>query len=172
MSFNCKRDEQGDIEERKARGSVRGDIMKPTIYFDPQCTSAPMVNRVAVRIVLKYSVQNGWLLEHMDIHSAFINERYKFEQPVYIMKPPRADGSYKHGRTTGILELNLCRNPSATYYFFGRPLRIYETTGVQAQRPRRVTCQTERQGRYCDYSNSGRRFPRSSVNPGCDGRVL
>lgn len=68
-------------------------------------------------MVLMHPVQHGWVLEHMDIHSAFINERYKFEQPVYTKEPPRADGSYKHGQKTGILELNLYGNPSGTYYY-------------------------------------------------------
>lgn len=132
LSFNYKRDEQGGIEECKARGSVRGEMMKPHVHFDPQCTSAPMVDRVAARMVIAHVVKNGWTLEHMDIHSAFINEKYKYTKPVYIREPARADGSFKYGKTTGILELNLYGNPSGTYYYLDGLLIYIKTKGFKS----------------------------------------
>lgn len=51
ISFNYKRNKYGSMEERKSRPSVRGDQMFPNLHYDPECTYAPMVGRIAVRMV-------------------------------------------------------------------------------------------------------------------------
>lgn len=94
MTFNYKRNKMGEVEERKSHASLRGDLMKAHIHFDPAQTSAPMVDRVAVRLILAQSVDHGWTLEHFDIESDFLHERYKYHQPVYIREMARADGTY------------------------------------------------------------------------------
>lgn len=117
LSFNYKRDKAGDIEERKSRASLRGDLMLEHVHFDPKCTSAPMVDRIAARMVISHNVENGWVLEHLDVKSAFLHEKYRYRKPVWVREMARADGSYKHGRTIGLLKLNLYGNPSGTYYY-------------------------------------------------------
>lgn len=116
-SFNYKRRKDGSIEERKSSASKRGDQMRAHIQFDPACTSAPMVDRMAVRMVIAHSVENGWTLEHVDVRSAFLHEEYKYVKPVCIKEMPRADGTFKHGGTVGFLRLNLYGNPSGTFYY-------------------------------------------------------
>lgn len=91
--------------------------MKPNIHFDPECTSAPMVDRMAGRMVISHSVEQGWQLEHLDVRSAFLHEEYKYGKPVYIRETPRAGGTYKHGETIGILRLNLYGSPSGTFFY-------------------------------------------------------
>lgn len=82
--FNYKRHKSVDIEERKSRVSVRGDTIVPYIYYDPTCTSAPMVERMAVRMVIRYIVEAQYVLEHMEVKNPFLHERYRFHEPVYI----------------------------------------------------------------------------------------
>lgn len=116
LSFNYKRHKSGDIEERKSRAAIRGDTMLPYTHYDPACTSAPMVERMAVRIVIRYSIEGNWILEHMDVTSEFLHEMYRFHKPVYVREMARADGKYKHGNTIGILVKNLYGNPPGSFY--------------------------------------------------------
>lgn len=64
-----------------------------------------MVDRVAARIVVIYSVDKGWQLEHIYVKSEFLHEDYLYEKPVYIREAARSDGTYKHGKPVGILIL-------------------------------------------------------------------
>lgn len=75
LSLNYKRDKQGDIEERKAMGALWGKLMRPQFHFDLKCTSAPIVDRTAARMVISHAAIHGWILENMEIHKAFLNER-------------------------------------------------------------------------------------------------
>lgn len=74
LPFNYKRDQQGKMEERKARGSLCREVMQHGAHFDAECTSALMVDLVAARMVISHAAKHGWILEHMDIHRAFLNE--------------------------------------------------------------------------------------------------
>lgn len=91
--------------------------MRAHVHLDPASTSAPMVDRMAARMVIAHSVEHGWRLEHLDVRSAFLHEEYRYGKPVYVREMPRADGSYKHGGTIGLLRLNLYGNPSGTFYY-------------------------------------------------------
>lgn len=117
LTFNYKRSKDGSVEERKSRASVRGDQMKPGVHFNPDCTSAPMVDRMAARMVLAHNVAHQWNLEHLDVKIAFLHEKYKYVKPVYLKEEATADGFYKHGNIVGILHLNLYGNPSGTFYY-------------------------------------------------------
>lgn len=112
FSFNHKRQSDGTIEERKSHASLRGDRILPGIHFGPKCTSAPMA-----RMVVSYSVDKGWTLEHIDMKSAFLYGEYKYSKPVIIREAARSDGTYKYGNTVGVLMRNLFGNPSVTYYY-------------------------------------------------------
>lgn len=67
----------------------------------------------------------------MDKHRAFINERCKFEQLVYMKKPPRSDSSFKYGQTTGIVEVNLYRNPLTPYNYLEGLFSYMKSTGFR-----------------------------------------
>lgn len=90
--------------------------MKQYEHFDPECTSAPMVDRCGTRMVVGYNVKHGWQLEHFDIHSAFFHDDYVYHTPMYILEIARANGIHKHGNTIDILVRNQYENPSGTYY--------------------------------------------------------
>lgn len=117
FSFNYKRRSDGSIEERKSRASVRGDNMIPGIHYDADCTSAPMVDCIAARMVIGYSVDKGWTLEHIDVKSALLHEDYMYHKPVNMREDAREDGPYNHGKTIGILIWSLYGNTSGTYYY-------------------------------------------------------
>lgn len=76
-----------------------------------------MVDKVGVRLVVGYAVEEGWKLEHMYIHSAFISKCCKFGKLVYIRKTRNAGGSYKHINTIGVLNFDLYASLSGTYYY-------------------------------------------------------
>lgn len=90
--------------------------MLTLIHFYPTQTSIPVMDRIAALLVICYSVERGWALEHFDIKSAFLHEIYKHQKPVNIKEMPRADGIYKNGNTIAVLELNLYGNPTGKYY--------------------------------------------------------
>lgn len=117
LSFNYKRCKDGKVEESKSRASVRGDQMQPDIHFDPECTSAPMVDKMAARMVISHNVEHGWILDHLDVKSGFLHETYRYSNPDYVRELVMANGSYKHGNTVGVLHLNLYGNLSGTFYY-------------------------------------------------------
>lgn len=84
MISNCRRHKDGQIEEQKSHASLQKDMMEPEVHFDPTKTSAPMVDRIVASMSKLHSVQMAWTLEHIDIKSAFLSERYKFPKPVNI----------------------------------------------------------------------------------------
>lgn len=117
FSFSYKRGIHGPIEERISRASLSGDQMLPGIHYDPNCESSPMVDRIAARMIISYSVGQRRTLEHLDVRSAFLHEDYTYEKPVYIREAARADGTFKNGKMVGIPVRNLYGNPSGMYYY-------------------------------------------------------
>lgn len=67
ITSNYKTNKSGEVEKRKSRPSLRGDMMMAHLHFNPIETSAPIVDRVAVRILITHSIENGWPIEHFDI---------------------------------------------------------------------------------------------------------
>lgn len=91
--------------------------MIPGIHFDVDCTSAPMVHRGAARMAIRWRVDRGWTLEHIDVKRNFLNEEYAYYKPFFIREGARAYGTYRDGKTIGIILRNLYGNPSGTYYY-------------------------------------------------------
>lgn len=58
LSFTYTGSKNRNIEERKARSSIRRDLLKEGLQFDAECISATMVERVAVRMVKAHNVQH------------------------------------------------------------------------------------------------------------------
>lgn len=92
LSSTYKRSKTASIEERKARSSVLGDLFKEGLYIDSEYTSAPMVERVVVQMVIAHRDQHQWHLGHFDIRSEFLNEEHRFKSPVYANEMARANG--------------------------------------------------------------------------------
>lgn len=59
-------------------------MFKYGVHYDSDCTSAPMVARVKVRLIVAHKVEIYREMEHMDIHSAFLHEEYKYKNTFYI----------------------------------------------------------------------------------------
>lgn len=113
LSLNYKREKKGRIEERKAGGSVRGDMMKLHVHFDPKFKLAQMVDRDTARMVRAHMLEKGWVLAHIDIHR-FSTSFTSTPNSHISENTQNADGSFKHFKSTGILEMNLKGNPFGT----------------------------------------------------------
>lgn len=57
LPFAYKRGKLGKIEEHMAKSSFRGDLFRPGIHYRPARTTASMVDRIAVRMVVSHDVQ-------------------------------------------------------------------------------------------------------------------
>lgn len=121
MAYRYKRSATGVIIQRKARCSVRGDLMRPHEHFDPSATAAYAADKATVRLVLATAANQSQPLNHFDITSAFTHEEYKFAKPVYIRQPRRFDGTLTHpDRPIGRLKLNLYGSkPACNIYHQG-----------------------------------------------------
>lgn len=53
----------------------------------------------------------------MDLKSAYTQAQFDFDQTVFVKEPPRANGTFKHGNTIGILRKNLYGGKSGAFYF-------------------------------------------------------
>lgn len=73
------------------------------IHYDANCASALMVDLIAVLMVISYTVNKVWTLEHFDVKSAFLHENHLYHKPVCIREAARAYGTFKNGKTIGIL---------------------------------------------------------------------
>jgi hypothetical protein len=64
---------------------ARGFVQQAGIDFDE--IYVPVACMESVRALLALAAQEGWIVHHMDIKSAFLNGDLKEE--VYIKQPPR-----------------------------------------------------------------------------------
>lgn len=131
VNFEYKRDNQESILERKARFALRGDLMIPNIHYDPKTFSAPMADKATVRILISIAAENKWPLEHTDMKSAFIHTLFKYVQIVYVSEPPRADGTYRHGKTFGKLVRNIYGGKSGAFYFLEEVFELLHKNGCK-----------------------------------------
>lgn len=82
--FKIKRDEQGAIVKHKARLVAKGYVQKPGIDYEE--AFAPVARMESVRVLLAVAAQEGWLVHHMDVKSAFLNG--DLVEEVYVQQPP------------------------------------------------------------------------------------
>ena len=118
MGYKYKRTAEGEIIERKARCSLRGDLMRPHQHFNPDHTAAPMADKSSIRLLLAIKAAHGRKAAHFDIKSAFTHEAYHYDADVYVKQHPRFDGTYRHEGKGGKLLRNLYGSPSGRYYYF------------------------------------------------------
>ena len=117
MLYRYKRAEDGTILQRKARCNIRGDLMKPGIHFNPQHTTTYTADRSTQRLLFALHANNKMPIEHFDIKSAYLHEKFQYHKPVYVTQMPKFDGSYRHNSTYRRLRGNLYGSPPAAYYY-------------------------------------------------------
>lgn len=94
----------------------------PHIKYDPACTSVPIVDRVAVRMIISPSVGKGWPMEYIEVNRAVLHDKYGYSKPLFIRESFRAGGTYMHSSPVGLLLLNLYGKPPSKYYYIYRVL--------------------------------------------------
>jgi len=82
--FKVKRDETGAIVKHKARLVAKGYVQQEGVDFDE--VFAPVARMESIRMLLAVAAQEGWLVHHMDVKSAFLSGELKEE--VYVRQPP------------------------------------------------------------------------------------
>ena len=97
--FKVKRDEQGTIVKHKAWLVAKGYVQQQGVDFGE--VFAPVARMESVRMLLAVAAQEGWLVHHMDVKSAFLNGELKEE--VYVQQPP---GFIAAGHEEKVLKLN------------------------------------------------------------------
>ena len=149
MEYKYKRTAEGDITERKARRSLRGDLMRPHQHYNPDHTSAPMADKPMIRLLLAVKAAYGLTAAHFDIKSAFTHETYKYDADVYVKQHSRFDGPCKHGRKGGKLIRNLYGSPSGGYYYLqGAQMLLQRHKYTQSQRDPCFFYKIENKGQY------------------------
>jgi len=117
---------------RKAQCSVRGDLMRPHLHYDPSKVATYMADKTCVRTVLALAAAQDLILGHMDITGAYLHEKYAHTTPVYVWQPKRFDCSYKHRQPAGRLVGNIYGTlPGANIYM--TKLHAHLTTGRYQQ---------------------------------------
>jgi hypothetical protein len=89
-----KEGEKGEVVRNKSRLVAQGFSQKEGIDYEE--TFAPVAHLEAIRILLAFSVAQGFKLHQMDVKSAFLNGVSVEE--VYVRQPP---GSRVRSTPTG-----------------------------------------------------------------------
>jgi Reverse transcriptase (RNA-dependent DNA polymerase) len=97
--FKLKKDAEGKLVKYKARLVAKGYVQQQGIDFEE--VFAPVVRMKIVRLIVVITVQQGWLLHHMDVKSAFLNGELK--EDVYISQP---SGFEESGKENQVLKLH------------------------------------------------------------------
>eukprot|EP00178_Gracilaria_changii_P023027 TRINITY_DN68_c0_g1_i13.p1 TRINITY_DN68_c0_g1~~TRINITY_DN68_c0_g1_i13.p1 ORF type:complete len:1094 (-),score=78.92 TRINITY_DN68_c0_g1_i13:769-4050(-) len=117
MLYRYKRSADGTILQRKARCNLRGDLMQPGLHFDPKNITTYTADRTTQRLLIAAHVTYKFPLEHFDIKSAYLHEKYEHDRPVYVKQMPNFDGTYRHEGQYGKLVGNLYGSPPAAYFY-------------------------------------------------------
>lgn len=131
VNFEYKRDSSGQVIERKARFALRGDLMVPNVHYDPRKCSASMADKSTMRLLISIAADRKWPIEHMDMKSAYIHTLFRYLQSVYLREPPRSNGKYKHGKTTGRLVRNIYGGKSGAFYFLEEVMNLLLENGFK-----------------------------------------
>jgi hypothetical protein len=81
--YKLKKDASGMIVKHKARLVAKGYVQIAGIDFDE--VLAPMARLDSVRLLLALAAQEGWMVHHMNIKSAFLNS--ELNEEVYVVQP-------------------------------------------------------------------------------------
>jgi hypothetical protein len=84
--FKLKQTETGKVEKYKAQLVVQGYMQVPGInYFD---TFAPVAKMSLTRAILAVAAANGWLVDQMDVKSAYLNGVLLDDKVIFMHTPP------------------------------------------------------------------------------------
>lgn len=92
--------------------------MIANMHFNPLHTAAPTADKSTIRLIFALAASRSMHMDHFDIKSAFIQERYRHDKPIYVKQHPKFDGAFMQpGMKGGILVKNLYGSPSEGYYY-------------------------------------------------------
>jgi hypothetical protein len=84
--FKLKWMETGEVEKYKVRLVVQGYMQVPGIdYFD---TFAPVAKMSSTQAILAVVAVNGWLVDQMDVKSAYLNGVLPDDKVIFMCTPP------------------------------------------------------------------------------------
>ena len=87
--YRNKMDEHGNVIRNKARLVAQGYRQEEGIDYDE--TFAPVARMEAIRIFLAFAAHKGFVVQQMDVKSAFLQG--KIEEEVYVKQPPGFESS-------------------------------------------------------------------------------
>lgn len=118
VSFQYKWDKSGALAKRKARVSLRGDLMKDGIHFHSSDVQCPTAEKSTARILLAIAAAHSWIVEHLDIVNAFVHEPSVSPLPIYVKAlTPWDRGDTSNKQRTGLLKRNLWGGRSAGNHY-------------------------------------------------------
>jgi hypothetical protein len=96
--FKLKHDEHGEAIKHKARLVAKGYVQRQGIDFEE--VFAPVARMESVQVILCFASHFNWVVDHMDVKSAFLNGGLIEE--VYVSQPL---GLIKQGQEGKVLKL-------------------------------------------------------------------
>lgn len=127
ISYTYKWQPDGTLQSRKARCSVRGDLMKPGIHFDPHKVQYPTTEKTTIRLLFAMAAAHGWHLEHMNIVNAYIHEPPMHHRPIYVRRLRTTPGENTQCSQTGVLKRNLWGGKSAGHDYIQALFKFLKT---------------------------------------------
>jgi hypothetical protein len=82
--YKVKKNTVGEVIKHKARLVAKGYVQQPCVDFDE--VFAPVARIESARLLLALAAQQGWLVHHTDVKSAFLN--VELVEEVYVRQPP------------------------------------------------------------------------------------
>jgi hypothetical protein len=92
--YKAKKNDMGIITKHKARLVTKGYVQHQGVDFED--VFAPVAQLESVRLLLALATSEGWIVHHMDMKSAFLNDVLKEE--VYVTQPPGFVVTGKEGK--------------------------------------------------------------------------
>lgn len=117
MAFQYKWGSDGKLTKRKARCSLRGDLMRPGEHYDPDHVQCPTADKSTARLLFAIAAGHGWAIEHLDITNAYVHEPSSSPRPIFVRELPNWQGQYQYGNATGLLMRNLWGGRSAGHNY-------------------------------------------------------
>ena len=98
MDIQIEESAKGEILRHKARLVVKCYSQRHGIDFDE--VFAPMVRFESITVLIANTAQEGWILHHLDVKSAFLNG--EIEEELYVKQP---EGFVVLGKEHWVLKL-------------------------------------------------------------------
>ena len=124
VRFTYKLDDKGRVSAHKARVAYPGHRLHAGVHYDPRALATYAADRDTIRLLLAIAVTHKLQINHIDLPSAFVQEKYPDgTEPVLLQPIPNWDGTPSHPGKIAVLIRNLYGTPDAS--------RIY-SDGLQA----------------------------------------